>query len=284
MAQKQQERTMLLVPLDKARAQISERIKEGRRLLELPIGNEAERQHARDEEKKWSKHNVTLLESVVNTRKLVNDYNLGYVSIPVGRPSLYEWAEQFRSDIKAHITNLESILSYLPVIPGSPTLAQPAEPQPVDSRLEVGRRVFIVHGHDEEAKQSLARCLEKLELKPIILHEQPSQGRTIIEKFEGYAGVGFAVVLLTPDDVGAAKDDVDNFKPRARQNVVFELGFFVGKLGRDRVCALHKGDVEIPSDFAGVVYVPMGPGDAWRFDLVREMNAAGLDVDSNKLL
>lgn len=125
MAQKRQERTMLLVPLDKARAQISERIEEGRRLLELPIGNEAERQHARSEEEKWSKHNVTLLESIVNTRKLVNDYNLGYVSIPVGRPSLYEWVERFHSDIKAYITNLESILDYLPVIQGSPALAQP---------------------------------------------------------------------------------------------------------------------------------------------------------------
>jgi predicted nucleotide-binding protein len=91
-------------------------------------------------------------------------------------------------------------------------------------------------------------------------------------------------VLLTPDDMGAARDGTDNLKPRARQNVIFELGFFSGKLGRQRVCALHKGGVEIPSDFAGVVWVPMDLGGAWRFDLVWEMRAAGWDVDSNKLL
>jgi predicted nucleotide-binding protein len=286
MAQKRQERTMLLVPLDKTRAQISEQIEEGQRLLESQIGNMAELKQARFKEREWVDFNVKLLESIVNTDELVNDYlprvNVGFS--PLDQVPLPKGVKEFHSDLEYLINRLKSILNYLPLIPEAPALAQPVEPQPVDSRPEVGRRVFIVHGHDEEAKQSVARCLEKLELEPIILHEQPSQGRTIIEKFEGYAGVGFAVVLLTPDDVGAAKDDVDNFKPRARQNVVFELGFFVGKLGRDRVCALHKGDVEIPSDFAGVVYVPMGPGDAWRFDLVREMNAAGLDVDSNKLL
>lgn len=156
--------------------------------------------------------------------------------------------------------------------------------QPVGSHPKVGRRVFVVHGHDEEAKQSVARCLERLELEAIILHEKPSRGQTIIEKFEDYADVGFAVVLLTPDDVGAAKDDKGNLRPRARQNVVFELGFFVGSLGRQRVCALLKGDVEIPSDFAGVLWMPMDPQGAWCFKLVQEMRAAGLDVDPNKLL
>lgn len=145
------------------------------------------------------------------------------------------------------------------------------------------RRVFVVHGHDEEAKQSVARFLENLELEVIILHEQPNQGRTIIEKFEDYADVGFAVVLLTPDDMGAVRGEIDNLRPRARQNVVLELGFLVGKLGRQRVCALYKGNVEIPSDFAGILWVPMDPGGAWCFTLGREMKAAKLSVDLNKL-
>ena len=190
----------------------------------------------------------------------------------------------FYRDVKGNIAYLELILNRLDLIPESPTLAQQVKERPVDSHPEVGRRVFVVHGHDEEAKQSVARCLEKLELEAIILHEKPSRGQTIIEKFEDYADVGFAVVLLTPDDMGAARDNVDNLKPRARQNVVFELGFFVGSLGRRRVCALLKGDVEIPSDFAGVLWVPMDAGGAWRFKLVQEMIAAGLDVDPNKLL
>ena len=102
-------------------------------------------------------------------------------------------------------------------------------------------QVFVIHGHDESARESVARFLEKLELEPIILHEQPNKGRTIIEKFEDYADVRFAVVLLTPDDVGAVKDRADDLRPRARQNVVFEFGFFIGKLGRERVCALGEG-------------------------------------------
>lgn len=181
----------------------------------------------------------------------------------------------YQADLNAAIGIIEAVINILQ----SQTGSVPA----IGSRPQISRRVFIVHGRGEEAKQSVARCLEKLELEAIILHEQPNQGRTIIEKFEDYMDVGFAVVLLTPDDVGAAKDEGD-LKPRARQNVIFELGFFIGKLGRQRVCALHKGDVEIPSDFAGVLWVPMDPGGAWRFTLGREMKAAELDVDLNKLV
>lgn len=105
-----------------------------------------------------------------------------------------------------------------------------------------GKKVFVVHGHDNEAKEGVARFLYKLGLEPIILHEQASAGRTVIEKFETYShGVAFAVVLLTPDDLGAAAADVSNLRSRARQNVIMELGYFIGKLGRMRVCACTKG-------------------------------------------
>ena len=103
------------------------------------------------------------------------------------------------------------------------------------------RKVFIVHGHDNEAKERVARFLEKLGLEPIILHEKASSGRTIIEKFETYSGdIAFAVVLLTPDDVGCAALSRENQKPRARQNVILELGYFLGRLGRVRICALYN--------------------------------------------
>lgn len=144
-------------------------------------------------------------------------------------------------------------------------------------------RVFVVHGHDDAALQSLARFLEKLGLKAIVLKEQPDQGRTIIEKFEDSAGdVGFAVVLLTPDDLGgSAQSEAPD--ARVRQNVIFELGFFAGKLGRGRVCLLRKGHVEIPSDLYGVIYTEMDSGDGWQTKLVRELKAAKLDFDANKL-
>jgi predicted nucleotide-binding protein len=143
--------------------------------------------------------------------------------------------------------------------------------------------VFVVHGHDE-ARESVARLLERLGLKPIILHEQPNWGRTIIEKFESHAAVGFAVVLLTPDDVGSAASDPEALKPRARQNVIFELGFFVAALGRRRVFALYKGDVDLPTDYTGVVYTPLDPADGWQLKLARELKHAGLDVDLNKVV
>jgi hypothetical protein len=143
-------------------------------------------------------------------------------------------------------------------------------------------KVFIVHGHDDAALQGLARFLEKLGLEAIVLMEQPNRGRTIIEKFEDSAGeVGFAVVLMTPDDVGGAVGHDQTV--RARQNVLFELGFFSGKLGRGRVCLIRKGDVEIPSDLFGVIYTEMDDGGGWRHKLVAELKAAKLEFDANRL-
>lgn len=149
---------------------------------------------------------------------------------------------------------------------------------------QLGTDIFIVHGRDEAAKQMVARFIEKLDLNPIILHEQPNAGRTIIEKFEDYTSVGFAVVLMTPDDVGASVEDKDNLKLRSRQNVVFELGFFQGKLGRKRVCALYKEEVEIPSDYQGVLFVPMDKDFGWKLLLAREIKAAGISIDLNKAI
>jgi predicted nucleotide-binding protein len=146
-----------------------------------------------------------------------------------------------------------------------------------------GDKVFVVHGHDEAAREAMARFLEKIELEAIILHEQPDQGLTIIEKFEVYASqVSFAVVLLTPDDLGGPASAPSQVA-RARQNVIFELGYFVGKLGRGRACLLRKGEVEIPSDLYGVIYTDMDASEGWKLKLVKELKAAGLDFDANEV-
>lgn len=143
------------------------------------------------------------------------------------------------------------------------------------------KKVFVVHGHDDGALQALARFLEKLGLEPIILKERPNQGQTIIEKFENSArDVGFAIVLLTPDDAARAGGSETL---RARQNVVFELGFFAGALGRGRVCLLRKGDVEMPSDLFGVIYTAMDDAGGWRAELVKELKAAKLEFDANRM-
>ena len=145
--------------------------------------------------------------------------------------------------------------------------------------------VFIVHGHDETAKFAVARFVERLDLDAIILNEQPSESLTIIEKFERYAtDADFAIVLMTPDDVGAPIQQENKLKLRARQNVIFELGYFFHALGRKGVCALYKEGVELPSDIYGVVYVLMDELDAWQLTLAREMRQAGLSFDANKLL
>ncbi|WP_082474646.1 TIR domain-containing protein [Sphingomonas sp. Leaf343] len=153
-----------------------------------------------------------------------------------------------------------------------------AESAPAD----FDRKVFVVHGHDGEAQQAVARFMERLGFEAIILHERASQGRTVIEKIEAEAGVGFAIVLLTPDDEGRAMGG--DLQPRARQNVMLELGYFIGRLGRNRVCALKRGDLEIPSDFAGVVWEQMDDGNGWKQSLGKELEAAGYAVDWNKVM
>lgn len=144
-------------------------------------------------------------------------------------------------------------------------------------------KVFIVHGHDEAAKESVARFLEKCGFEAIILHEQADGGRTIIEKIVCYTDVVFAIILYTPCDIGRAKE-AKKGKARARQNVVFEHGYLIGKLGRDKVCALVKEGVETPGDISGVVYKPMDSAGAWKTEILKEMKNAGIAVDASKLL
>ncbi len=141
--------------------------------------------------------------------------------------------------------------------------------------------VFIVHGHDRTAKEEVARFVEKFGFDAIILHEQVSQSMTIIEKLERYTDSGFGIVLYTPCDEGGKKGDSP--KPRARQNVVFEHGFLVAKLGRSNVMALAKDNVDIPGDLSGVVYEAMDDAGAWKMKLAKELKAAGFAVDMSKL-
>ena len=153
----------------------------------------------------------------------------------------------------------------------------------IQSENSLNTDVFIVHGHDEIAVEKTARFIAKLGLTPIILHEQASSGKTIIEKIEEYSDVGFGIVLYTPCDLGAKKGYENELKSRARQNVVFEHGYLMGKIGRKNVCALVKGDIETPTDISGVVYVPMDEGNAWQLTLAKELRNSDYTVDMNKL-
>jgi hypothetical protein len=169
-----------------------------------------------------------------------------------------EWEQHRAEALEAKIAAIEGYIEQLSAEAANQktdTLTQGA------LSAKKSRKVFIVHGHDGELKEATARLVTNLGLEPIILHEQPNQGQTIIEKFDRHAQqVGFAIVLLSADDVGGPKDASPKFlgvdhthrvgdpimkassslQPRARQNVVFELGFFFGSLGRGRVCAVYE--------------------------------------------
>ncbi|MDX9965086.1 nucleotide-binding protein [Desulfobacter postgatei] len=142
------------------------------------------------------------------------------------------------------------------------------------------RKVFIVHGRDNEAKQEVSRFIEKLGLEAIILHEQASAGMTIIEKIEHYSNdADFALVLYTACDRGRGAHE-SNIPPknRARQNVVFEHGYLMAKLGRENVCSLVKGSIETPNDISGVVYVAMDDYDAWKNEVAKELKTCGYSI------
>ncbi len=196
-------------------------------------------------------------------------------------------------DVKNRILNSVSefvvqVCNNSPSVKSSSYLIEESTTSEIDKTNEenmsdVKNRVFVVHGHDEIAKLKLARFIEKIGFEAIVLHEQANAGQTIIEKFESNTNVDFGVVLYTPCDVGASNGNSSNLQSRARQNVVFEHGYLIGKLGRKNVCALVKGDIEKPSDISGVVYINMDEHDAWMFALAKDMIAAGYDVDLNLL-
>ena len=143
-------------------------------------------------------------------------------------------------------------------------------------------KVFVVHGRDDGPREAVARFLERLGLQPVILHEQANRSRTVIEKIEEHSDVGFAVVLLTPDDEGNLKGEKP--QPRARQNVLLELGYFIGKLKRENVCTLKVGELEIPSDWRGIIDEPFDSGRAWQQRLARELEVAGYKIDWNTVM
>ncbi|WP_230471358.1 TIR domain-containing protein [Hymenobacter jejuensis] len=176
--------------------------------------------------------------------------------------------------VPVYLDRLARVAEFLQTLrPDSPLESAPP-------KLE-NRSIFIVHGHNNAVKNEVARFVEQLDLQPIILHEQASEGKTIIEKIERYSRVQYAIILLTADDQGKALAEKKT-RPRARQNVVLELGYFAGILGRGNVCCLvDNSQLELPSDISGVVYIPLGGN--WKVDLLKELLHAGFAIDTNRL-
>lgn len=230
---------------------------------------------------KWDAFNIDFLKRAFNIPE--NDYkkeyeNAYYIGNMFGSNDI---VKDKKKTIKLKIEKLESIIERLSIIPDEKQGILEITPQ---DKSSISNKIFIVHGHDSAIKEATARTLTKLGLEPIILHEQADGGRTIIEKFEENSSeVGFAVILLTADDDGKAKKET-SYKSRARQNVVFEMGYFVGKLGRNRVFLLLAEGVEKPGDLDGIVYTPIDFNDGWKLKLVKELKACGYNVSADKLM
>jgi predicted nucleotide-binding protein len=270
----------------RAKEALSERMKLGKELADRPVSHGGDAERAKADIDNWTAYNLTLLERMFTTDEIAREYGwTGHgLMIPIrsGPPSVVEQYNSARQLLTARMQYLESLLGRIDLYaPASspaplPTRASPAVREPASAT-----RVFVVHGQDDGARESVARFLEKAGLQAIILHEQASRGDTVIEKLERNSDVHFAVVLLTGDDEGRRTGDTAPPQPRARQNVILELGYFVAKLGRERVCALYEEGVELPSDWNGVVWVALDTHDAWKYKLAKELRAAGFQIDMN---
>ncbi|HET8860031.1 nucleotide-binding protein [Marivirga sp.] len=282
----------LTIEKDEFETLISERIIIGNELFIYPVKmlhetrdsfggtrgiyDEAEEKKFIAQYNKWKQFNTELLKRSFDTPD--NEYVQEYEKAE--RSSIWsDWVKERKEDIQNQVTVLESLIERLALIP----MTKDAVAKDAIISKDVTNKIFIVHGHNNEIKQTLARTLSQLKLEPIILHEQAEQGRTIIEKFEkNSSDVNFAIILLTSDDVGKSNKETA-YKARARQNVVFEMGYFIGKLGRNKVFLLIEHGVDKPGDLDGIVYVPIDDADGWKLKLVRELRIAGYSVTADDL-
>jgi predicted nucleotide-binding protein len=262
---------MLRVPLADAQAFLTGQLSEGRELAQFTARDEAAFDEVELKVGRWRDKVRTWLDVNLGGEgaKEFTDATMHY---SFGSLGLAKETEYLRSYLASETSKLESIIDRLPLwmTPESPTASA------AGSVLDASAPVFIVHGHDVDRAEVVARVVERnAGREAIILHEQPDAGRTIIEKLEDHgAAAAYAVVLLTPDDHGGPIDGES--KPRGRQNVVFEMGYFFGSIGRARVCVLYDPSVELPSDVHGLLYVPFDPAGAWKTKLVAEMAHAGI--------
>jgi len=277
-----QARPLLEKTREEFKTQLEERLDLGTEILQLTDVNELTENFYR-----WNDFNIEFLKQAFDNpnSEYRDDYeHAGYG--PFGALSNHAWntmAEK-RETLGYKLNSLKDLIAKVSLIRVSGNIEnlqnQNATAKPASARDL--KEVFIVHGHDDSAKNKVARFIEKLGLKPIILHEQASNGKTIIEKIEAYSNVGFGIVLYTPCDLGGKTRD--ELQSRARQNVVFEHGYLIGKIGRNHVTALVKGNIETPNDISGVVYVSMDEAGAWQFQIAKEMKSCDYQIDMNSLL
>ena len=280
----------LRVPWSTVADLIRERLTIGSELRDREIRSPGEFLQAREDVKNWTAINGEVLLAIVDSAVFAEEHlsgsSLVLTSTDSGVAFAMEWASRARAQthelaqfVDLKLRNLRSIAERVERIAEVTTRLAEAQP-----RQPPGSDVFIVHGHDHSARDTVALFVERLGLNAIILEKEPDLGLTIIEKFERDAAKSAAaIVLLTPDDVGGPSG-ASSVQPRARQNVIFELGYFAARLGRGRVFALMRGSVEIPSDYGAVVYTRLDDEGIWKIKIAANLKASGIAIQLDRLL
>lgn len=234
------------------------------------------------EYEKWNEYNEYLLKTIFVGEHMLSRY--------LGKRQHYQYLQDQTDEMNnIHLLGLidekqkvlESINNILDLcMESAEPIELEKEKKPIPSKEN--KKIFVVHGHDIGLKDSVARFLKQLKLEPIFIIEGVSEGKTKIENLEIHPSkADYVLVLLSTDDVGALKGHEKNQRPRPAQDVILELGYFYGSMGKNRVCALYKDDLELPSNVSGILWVRMDDAGVWMMKLAREMKAAGLDIDLN---
>jgi predicted nucleotide-binding protein len=277
----------LTVTPDEARGRLRDRIVKGIELKKRDLVSQQALEAANKDYQKWDAFNAELLKKLFTSDEIAEGYmDAREVRADLRRPHalLGEKITALYKGIDDCVDRIEAIVERLELIPFGerpPAAAATRETAaPVRSK-----RVFVVHGRDELAKANLEIFLRELGLDPVVLHRQADEGLTVIEKFEKHSDVGYAFILLTPDEIAYlaaehARPDGERRKEfRARANVIFEFGYFVGKLGRSRVCCLHTGEVALPSDVHGMIYKKFNASlDEVAYSIIKDLKAAGYAI------
>lgn len=260
----------LLIPKDEAELKLKDRVVKGRKLFDAYMDFEGTQEQNDKEYKKWNDYNEEFLKRIFTNE----DYYNAYVWSGVDDEYIFEIMEE-----KLHY--IELLIEKLELIPFNENICATFV-SPVSKAMN-NKKVFVVHGRDELAKTSLETLLHEMGLETIVLHRQADEGQTIIEKFEKHSDVGYAFILLTPDEIAyfAHEDSLPDHErkkeKRARANVIFEFGYFVGRLGRNKVCCVYTGDVSLPSDVSGMIYKKyMVSVEEVAYSITKDLRAVGI--------
>lgn len=274
----------LAVSREDAKQRLQDRIDKGMELKVKQVNTREAFDELSNAYSKWDSFNSELLRRIFTTDEAVKEYEFwGVMSIGMYESSLSEKIADVYKDVDKKIHRLDSIIERLELIPLAVSASAPEQLQ--TGSISRSKKVFVVHGHDDVAKTNLEVFLHEVGLEPVVLHRQADQGLTVIEKFEKHSEVGYAFILLTPDEAAYLAGDAQ--KPeserkiewRARPNVIFEFGYFIGKLGRSRVCCLYTGNVSLPSDVNGMIYKRYEKSiEEVGYSIIKDLKAAGYGV------